>query len=103
MNKAYILTHTPAEMAAENTEMELQIEFDSTNVFYTEDDVETMFGIGDPEDIASAVTADLIPLCDDVLSDWFDCNGEPRPGNANALAMTYTLFSALCIKKRQAD
>lgn len=91
MNTEYILSHTPAQIAAEHTATEIENEL----IYYTPFDINSaadLFGSTDPMDIAYAMPD--VDRSEQLLREWYDECERERPCDAEALEMAFTLYAA---------
>lgn len=95
MNTDYILTHTPAQIAAEHDKDEIQSAFDSF-VLSDFSDPDTLFGGNSLMDGTNEITD--VAECEQMLTEWYDECQKDRPGSADDLALAYQLHAALYIK-----
>lgn len=96
MTREYILTHTPAQIAAENTEAEILAELN--NLPFTLDEAAELWSGNDPAENAQTALPDA-KWCEQLLVEWYDEREEDRPCNAEELAFAYHLYSAWYLKQ----
>ena len=96
MTREYIIYHTPAQIAAENTADEIRIELESLP--FTIDEAADLFGGNDPAERADEALPD-VEWCEQLLVEWYDEREAERPCTAEELALTFHLYSAWYINQ----
>ncbi len=86
MTTEYIMSHTPCQIAAEHTYMEISHELDS---MYNKQSwlVRRAIHAFHPYSWAFTICADMIPVCRECLIHWYD-KGYERYANDMAIAIT---------------
>ena len=98
MNTDYILTHTPAQIAADNPISAIKEAFDEY-VILEFCDPDTLFGGVSPLDGANEI-ADP-DWSEQLLREWYDECDKPRPGTAEQLTLAIQLHTALYIEMNE--
>lgn len=98
MTREYILTHTPAEIAGENTAGEIRSEFDIYSPFDIDEVADRLFWSTDPEELADSLPDATFSRCEQLLTEWYDECEEERPCDAEALELTNMLYVALYVR-----
>jgi len=96
MTREYIITHTPAEIAAENTADDIRRELETLP--FTIDEAAELFGGNDPAERADEAMPD-VEWCEQLLVEWYDEREEERPSTAEELALTFHLYAAWTIRQ----
>lgn len=92
MTNEYILTHTPRQIAAENSYADICRALDYSPM--TEDQRNDAIGSSDPYEWADITGADQIEDCERCIYDWYDREFEEREYTAVDFAIVCTLVSA---------
>jgi len=95
MTREYIMSHTPAQIAAENTADEISIELEALP--FADGEAADLFGNNDPADIASDLPK--VEWCEQLLVEWYDEREEERPCTAEELALAFHLYAAWYIRQ----
>ena len=92
MTNEYILSHTPRQIAAENSHADICRALDYSPM--TEEQRDAAIGSSDPYEWADVTGADQVADCERCIVSWYDMNGEEREYTAEDFAVACTLVSA---------
>lgn len=94
LNRNYILTHTPNQIAAEHEAQQIEREIGSY-MGMSLDEIAGAIGNADPSDWYDITAAELIPVCENALTSWYDREHLDRPNySAEDMAIDYALYAA---------
>lgn len=94
MNTEYILTHTPAQIAAEYTAEVIKAEINQSTPFDLDWIADHLFSSTDPADFADELPDATFQRCEQLLVEWYDEADEPRPCTAEQLELAHILYMA---------
>ena len=93
LNHRIVMNSTPRELARNFSRAEIESVLKSCALGL--DGTAEIIGSGNPVDWANTTGYNMIDVCEDLLREWYDLNGEVRPAYSAAhMAEAMVLYSA---------
>lgn len=96
MTRNYIMTHTPAQIAAENSAADILREFNTYAGPFTLDTAADLYSNNAVEDRANDLPNE--DWCEQLLVEWYDECEREREYTADELSMAYHLYAAYYLR-----